>query len=324
MIKWIVALIVGIAVGIGGSYFWTGHTHAAAHGAVAANDWRAQVKELRIGVTGPENAAARTGRLEQYRKLLQDRLGIPVSFVEATDYDGVVQAMASKQIELGITGASAYAAMYDETHGNVEPLVTNRETDGSLGYYAALFVRADSPYKTLADLKGHTIAYPDPNSTSGYLFPRAFMRQRGLDPDTYFSKSGFAGGHNQAVIAVLKKQYDAGLTWTSGIGDPKEGYSRGTFRIMMGTKPPQLDMMDLRVIELFGPIPNGPTVIRKDLPQELKDELRGILTTLHYLDHDTFVSLTGGEGQGYVPVPHSFYQQVLDFRAAEKAARRAQ
>lgn len=320
MIKWIAALAVGLALGFGAC--WLLADKGAPKPAAAAHDWRAQVKELRIGITGPENAAARMGRLDRYIALLKERLGIPVSFVQASDYAGIVQAMASKQIELAVVGASAYASMYDETGGNVEPLVTNREIDGSTGYYAALFVRADSPFKTLQDLKGRSVAYPDPNSTSGYLFPRAFLRKRGIDPDRFFGRSGFAGGHNQTVVAVLHRQYDAGITWTSGVGDPKEGYSRGTFRIMALAKPPELDVKDIRVVELFGPIPNGPTVVRKDLPQELKDMLRGILTTLHYVDHETFVSLTGGEGQGYVPVPHEFYDQVIEFRQAEKAARR--
>jgi phosphonate transport system substrate-binding protein len=314
------ALLFGLALGFFAATLLGDHSRKASK--VTPQDWRAQVPQLRIGVTGPENAAARTGRLDKYTARLRERLGIPVTFVQASDYAGIVQAIASKQIELAIVGASAYASMYDETGGNVEPLVTNREVDGSMGYYAALFVRADSPYKSLADLKGRSIAYPDPNSTSGYLFPRAFMRQRGLDPDTYFARSGFAGGHNQTVIAVLRKQYDAGLTWTSGIGKPAEGYSRGTFRIMAQTKPPQLDTKDIRVIELLGPIPNGPTVVRKDVPQELKDLLRGILTTLHYEDRATFEALSGGEGEDYVPVPHAFYNQVIEFRNAEKAARR--
>jgi phosphonate transport system substrate-binding protein len=319
MIKTIAAFVVGLAIGaLGAAYLIPTEVETRD----LTHDWRAQVPQLRIGVTGPENAAVRTGRLDKYTARLSERLGIPVSFVQASDYAGVVQAIASKQIELAIVGASAYASMYDETGGNVEPLVTNREVDGSMGYFAALFVRADSPYKSLADLKGRSIAYPDPNSTSGYLFPRAFMRQRGLDPDTYFGRSGFAGGHNQTVIAVLHKQYDAGLTWTSGIGTPVEGYSRGTFRIMAQTKPSQLDTKAIRVLELLGPIPNGPTVVRKDLPQELKDMLRGILTTLHYEDKVTFEALSGGEGEGYVPVPHSFYSQVIEFRNAEKEARR--
>ena len=59
-------------------------------------------------------------------------------------------------------------------------------------------------------------------------------------------RTGFAGGHEQAVIAVLNRQYDAGVAWTSGIGDPAEGYSRGALRMMVEKK--MLDMKDLRAM----------------------------------------------------------------------------
>src|SRR5262249_15010184 len=111
MIKTIAALAIGAVLGVARALFLL-----PTQGAVrdVTHDWRRDVKELRIGVTGPENAAARIGKLDKYAELLKARLGIPVSFVQATDYDGIVQAMAAKQIELGIVGASAYAAIYDE------------------------------------------------------------------------------------------------------------------------------------------------------------------------------------------------------------------
>ena len=83
-----------------------------------------------------------------------------------------------------------------------------------------------------------------------------------------------------------------------------------------------LDMKSLRVVQLFGPIPNGPTVIRKDMPQELKDLVRGVLCAMSFEDPKTFIAVTEGEGGGYVAVPHSFYQSVIDMRAQERAARR--
>ena len=288
--------------------------------APAHEDWRTQVKVLRIGITSVEQASKEINQLDAYAAHISQRIGIPVTFVQASDYAGVVQAIAAKQIEVAITGASAYAAMYEASNGNVEPLVTNIESDGSMGYYAALFVRSDSPYHKLDDLKGKTIAYPDANSTSGYLVPRFFMRKNGIDPDTFFSKGIFAGGHAQAVVAVVNRQTDAGVTWVSGIGDVNEGYTRGQLHMMVADK--SLNMKDLRVVQLFGPIPNGPTAIRKDLPQELKDLLRGVLCAMSFEDPDTFKAVTEGEGGGYVAVPHSFYQSVIEMRAQERAARR--
>ena len=75
----------------------------------------------------------------------------------------------------------------------------------------------------------------DPNSASGYLIPRAEFRAQGIDPESgkYFGRTGFAGGHEQTVVAVLNHQYDGGVTWTSGVGDPAVGYSRGALRMMV-------------------------------------------------------------------------------------------
>jgi phosphonate transport system substrate-binding protein len=319
---WLGALVLGLV--IGGIGVWvakpSGDSKPAAVAAAAPENWRSEVKQLKIGITASESNSKIMSDLNQYTKDLSVRLGIPVSFVQASDYAGVIQAMAAKQIDMAVLGADGYAAMYEATKGNVEPLVTNMETDGSLGYYSALVVRADSPYKTLQDLKGKTIGYPDPNSTSGYLFPRHAMRKMGLDPDTFFGKAIFAGGHPQAVIGVVRGQYDGAFTWVSGIGDPAKGYTRGNLRMMIDAG--QLDMSKLRVIKLFGPIPNGPTIIRKDLPTELKDLVRGILTAMSFQDPKTFIAVTGGEGGGYVAVPHSFYKGIIEMRDEERAARR--
>ena len=283
-------------------------------------DWRKEVKVLRVGITSTERDTGAQTQLDAYTKHLSDRLGIPVTFVQASDYAGVVQAIAAKQIEMAITGASAYAAMWEASNGNVEPVVTNLESDGSIGYYAALFVNSKSKYHALADLKGKTIAYPDANSTSGYLVPRFYMRKHDIDPDTFFSKGIFAGGHAQAVVAVLNGQTDAGVTWVSGIGDVNDGYTRGQLHAMVADK--SLDMKNLRVVQLFGPIPNGPTVIRKDLPQELKDLVRGVLCAMSFEEPKVFTAVTEGEGGGYIAVPHSFYESVIEMRAQERAARR--
>ena len=60
-------------------------------------------------------------------------------------------------------------------------------------------------------MKGHSLAWADPNSASGYLIPSASLKARGIDltDGAYFSRTGFAGGHEQGIIAVLNKQYDA-------------------------------------------------------------------------------------------------------------------
>jgi len=322
-----IALLIGGALGYGGAQLGGSGTptapapQAAATDAAPAEEEIAELTELRIGITGSERDSQRMERLDQFADYLSDRLGVPVSYKQASDYSAVTQAIDAGQVELAITGASNYANMYKTTEGGVEPLVTNREEDGSLGYYSALYVKADSPYQKLEDLDGKSIAYADPNSTSGYLFPRFAMREKGIDPKSFFAREGFAGGHPQAVIAVLQGQYDAGVTWVSGQGDPADGYTRGNLRMM--TEAGQLDMNDIRVIDLFGPIPNGPIVIRKDVPQQTKDQLRGVLVALQAENPEIYEAISAGGGGGFAVVPHSFYEQIIRLREAELAARRA-
>ena len=112
------------------------------------------------------------------------------------------------------------------------------------------------------------------------------MHQRGINPSEFFSQTGFAGGHEQAIIAVLNGQYDAGATWVSGQGNVEEGYTRGVFRNMI--KKGLLNMDELRVIWLSGFIMNGPHVIRKDLPNEFKDELINHNLNLKNIDEQCF------------------------------------
>src|SRR3546814_914802 len=87
--------------------------------------------------------------------------------------------------------------------------------------------------------------------------------------------SGYAGGHEQGVVAVLNNQYDAGVTWTSGVGDYNKGYSAGNLAKMV--EKGALDMKDIRILWTSSLISNGQNVVRKDLPQELKDTVRGAL-----------------------------------------------
>ena len=47
-------------------------------------------------------------------------------------------------------------------------------------------MKADSPYRSIADLRGKTLGYTDFNSPPGYLFPRSVMRDQGVAPDTFF------------------------------------------------------------------------------------------------------------------------------------------
>ncbi len=174
----------------------------------ARADWHDQLKVLRVGLAGGENAGDQLTHYTVFQKWLEGKLGIPVKLFQASDYGGIIQAFSAGQIDLCPNiGAAAYAQAWIETNGGVEPLLTIAEEDGSLGYYSLLYVRADSPYKTIDDLKGKSIAFADPNSTSGYFVPSSEFRAMGKDPQTFFGQTQLrrrprTGDHRRAETAI--------------------------------------------------------------------------------------------------------------------------
>ncbi|WP_439563346.1 PhnD/SsuA/transferrin family substrate-binding protein, partial [Roseinatronobacter sp.] len=120
--------------------------------------------------------------------------------------------------------------------------------------------------------------------------------------------------------AVLNGQYDAGVTWTSLMGEQSEGYTRGNLRRMVDNG--LLDMNDIRIVWESNLIPNGPTVFRNDLPEEARELAVAGMLDMKESDPACYADTVGGEGNGYAEVDHSFYEGIVSMREAELAGSR--
>lgn len=274
--------------------------------------WKDEVPVWRIGILGGENEADRLKAYDCWKEIVEEELGVPVELYPAADYAGVMQGLISGNLETAGLGSAGYAGIHLQDPDAVEPVVTTEQIDGSLGYYSVMYVKSDSPYQSVDDLKGETLAFADPNSTSGYLVPSYELKQEGYPPDEHFASTGFGGGHEQAVVAVLNDQYDAGVTWTSGVGEESEGYSRGNLRKMVDKGA--LDMDQIRIIWKSNLITNGPHVVRADLPEAVKETYKRLLLGLRDRDQACFQDIAGGEANGYVEIGHEFYEPIINMR----------
>ena len=185
---------------------------ALSAGAAHAEDWRSKYKELSFAVVPAENASGVADRYAPFIAYLSKQLGVPVKLHIANDYAAVIEGQRAGNIQIAHYGPASYATAY-MTGVKLEPFVTNRNETGSVGYYSVIYVKADSPYREIGDLKGKTIGYVDPNSTSGYNAPRFFLHQAGIDSDSFFGKSIITGSHENGVIALDRAAVDCAADW---------------------------------------------------------------------------------------------------------------
>ncbi|WP_103335088.1 phosphonate ABC transporter substrate-binding protein [Pseudotabrizicola formosa] len=269
-----------------------------------------------IGILGGENAQDRMTSNECFRVKIEEALGIPVKIFTPADYDGVVQGMLGGTIDFAGLGASAYAKIYLNDPEAVEPVLTKQNLDGSTGYYAIGFARTDSGITSMEDAKGRSFAFADPNSTSGYLVPGAELMEAYGPLENYFSEVKMSGGHEQSIVGVANGDFDAAVSWADGLGDWEDGYNSGAFR-----KAADAGLVDMNnIVEIWKSklIPEGPFVIRKALPEDVKAKVTAIADTIWQDDPECAYALSHGDAKDLVPVSHDAYLGIIAARKLQE------
>ena len=164
---------------------------------------------------------------------------------------------------------------------------------------------------SLEDAKGKVFGFGDPNSTSGYLIPSVEIPSEiGAKMDEYFGEVRFTGGHEQTIVAVANGDIAAGVTWADGQGNWEDGYNSGALR--KAADAGLVDMNDLVQIWKSKPIPEGPVVVRRSLPQNVKDTMISLVEGLHAKDPDCAYGVAAGETSGFVPITADYYNSIIE------------
>lgn len=281
--------------------------------ASAQASWRTQFPTLNIAVIPSENQQTVMSRYAALQAYLSRKFGVEVRLFTATDYAGIIEAQRAKRVELAFHGPASYARAHEVTGGNVEPLVIESDINGVAAYRSVMIVRSDSPAKEISDLRGKTLAFVDPNSTSGFVAPNFFLTKAGTPAQQYFSKTGFAGSHDNVALAIVNGQYDAGFVW----------YRSPTDSVFQRMWDKNLIPRDsVRVVWTSPDIPESPWVARKDLPQQMRDDLRKALLDMPTADPAGFKQITEGNSKGFVPGSHAVYEPIIEMIKFNQSQRR--
>ncbi|MFG6594833.1 phosphonate ABC transporter substrate-binding protein [Sulfitobacter sp. 1A13368] len=278
----------------------------------------AEIDEFRIGILGGENAQDRMNSYECLRDYTEERLGVPAKLFAPADYNGVIQGLLGGTLDMAWLGASAYAAVHLQDPEAVEPVLVKINLDGSYGYHSIGFARKDAGIESLEDMQGKVFGFGDPNSTSGYLIPSIEIPQTTgatMESGDYFGEVKFTGGHEQTIVAVNNGDVDGGVTWADGQGNWEDGYNSGALRKAVDAG--LVDMNDLVEIWRSKPIPEGPVVLRKALPEEVKATMTQLVDELHEKDADCAYGVAAGESLGFDPIAHDAYVSIVEARKAK-------
>jgi len=260
---------------------------ASALSAKQAN-WPKEITYGVIPVAGAQGLQDTFGKVAAY---LQKELGIKVKLVTPSDYAGVIVGMAHKHIDVAYFGPKSYCEAAKRAGAEASVIEIDAEA-GIPGYYGYVITKKGSGLKTLADIKGKKWAFTDPNSTSGTLVPTVMFANKGINPQTYFSRVVYSGSHEASILSVKNGKVDAASTnnldYNRGLG---RAWSKNDFNIIWKSKL----------------IPGSPMAVRKDLPESLKMAIKGA-----FMSYNDKANLKKMKILGYANATDSMFDGVRD------------
>lgn len=213
---------------------------------------------LTIGLIPAEDAQAMIESSKQVIEQLQQQTGMKVKPFVATDYNGIIEALRARKLDVAYLGPFSYVLATSVADVEAFSVAVTKKS-GKSAYKSMIVVRADSGLDSLQALRNHTFAFVDPSSASGHLFPKAGLQQAGYDPEKLFSRVVFSGSHDASLLAVANKKVDA-----AAVADRiyASAIAKG-----------QLRQDELKVVWTSRDIPESPMVWRKDLDPAVKDRV---------------------------------------------------
>jgi phosphonate transport system substrate-binding protein len=236
---------------------------------LACGNKRSSTKALRVGFVPAEDAQQVMQNAQPLVDILRKELGMEIEPFVATDYTGIVEALRVHKLDVAFLAPASYVLAKNEADIKV---ILKSERKGIPFYYAAIITRADSGIKTLDDLRGKTFAFGDTLSTTGHVFPRKMLKERGIDPTRDLKQILYSGGHDATVLAVLNGKVDAGATYANS----PDGNDTAWMRYL---KDPA-DVKRIRAIAFSEPIPADNLVVSGALDPQIVKRLEVIFIEL--------------------------------------------
>ncbi|WP_352404885.1 phosphate/phosphite/phosphonate ABC transporter substrate-binding protein [Sporanaerobacter acetigenes] len=218
---------------------------------------------IKMGFVPMKDGDSLIESVEPLTEMLSKELGVKVEGFTATNYVGVVEGLGSGQVDFGFIPPFAYVLANKES--NAEVILTALNKSGEAKYRSQFLVRKDSDITSFSDIKGKKVAFVDPSSTSGYLFPGAHLIKEGINIEKDIEYV-YAGGHDKALQLLLNGDVDVATTFVDARDRYKEDFPEA--------------MEKTEVLGYTDYIPNISVTVKGDMEEELKDKIKVALLNI--------------------------------------------
>ena len=246
------------------------------HGVAGQTGNKAEVKTITLGLVSEINRSAIEEHFRDFVRYVAHRLSSGSEIegkvvVAATPFE-LVKLLEQRRVDFYMESIyPTYTINY--VHGAGKMLL-RRWKGGMVEYQSLIFTNRDSGVRRLEDLRGKTIVFEDPSSTSGYLVPKIFLQRGGFklvekrEFDPYASPTEisylFAYSQKKLLDLVLGKQAAAGA------------FSDDDHAKLSDQRKSQI-----AVLAQTERIPRHLVSVRSDLPAAVAGRLEEILLAMH-------------------------------------------
>ena len=250
-----------------------------------------------------QSTDARNGLAEE----LSAALGCEVEEIQASDYNAIIEALRTGSAEMAYMGSQALALGVERT--DLEPIVMKAEEGDpeKAIYHSLLIAKADnSEINSIQDIQGKTMAFVDPDSTSGNLVPTAEIIQAFPDEELnsdmlhtngdFFEAVSYSGSHQAGLQAVVKGDVDVApisdqiLASEIANGAAAEG--------------------DVKIIHESGAIPAEAMVVAEHVDAATREMLTEFLTS--YENEQYFTDVIKLPGARFIACDMSDYEEIIE------------
>lgn len=271
------------------------------------NSQEAGKKTFTIAYAPNESTTDSTDARSTLAKDLGKVINMEVKEIQASDYTAIIEALRTGKADMAYMGALA-VAMGSERAG-VTPIVMKApDGDKAQAVYHSVFVtqKDNSEINSIKDFKGKTIAFVDPDSTSGNLVPTSEIMKAFPDlhltnekihtNGEFFEAVSFSGKHQAGLQAVIKGDVDI-----VPISD----------QIMASEfKNGNADENAVKVVHSSAAIPAEAMVVSKTVNEDLKKTLTKFL--VEYNNKDYFDKVIKKADARFVECSMEDYQPIVE------------